>query len=115
MQIPRSPVDELATIRACIADLRSRESALEIGFLGHSDSDRFAGFSYNAVVERNSYEVFDIANLPKHILNDPRYYSRREVTTVRLEPLDDENAIKAYTTLEPPTIALPETPSLGRQ
>lgn len=84
-----SPVDELSNLRARIAELRARETALEARFIELRDTGPFTGFSGDVVVSQTTHEVFDISKLPNAVLNDARFYSMRQVTSVRIEPHDD--------------------------
>lgn len=89
MEMSLSPVDELAAIRAKIALLRARESALEARFLENNEPGVYPGFNVDVVVERTMHEVFDIAKLPNAVLNDPRYYAQKVTTRVHIEEHDD--------------------------
>lgn len=89
MYQPNSPVDELASLRAKIAELRARETVLEARFIELRESGPFTGFSGDVVVDQTTHEVFDISKLPNAVLNDTRFYSLRQVTTVRIEPHED--------------------------
>ncbi|MBW6418075.1 hypothetical protein [Celeribacter sp. PS-C1] len=93
MYMTRSPVDELATLRAKIAELRAREAAVEARFIEGNDTGRFPGFTCDVVVSRTAYQVFDISKLPHHILNDDRYYATKHVTSIRIEERDDSDAV----------------------
>ncbi|NIY80352.1 MAG: hypothetical protein HWE33_07470 [Rhodobacteraceae bacterium] len=93
MYMTRSPVDELARLRAKIAELRAREAALEARFIEGNDTGRFPGYSWDVVVSRTSYQVFDISKLPQHILNDDRYYATKHVTSIRIEDRDESDAV----------------------
>lgn len=90
MFMSRTPVDELARLRAQISELRAKEAALEISFLEMNDTGRFIGFHSDVVVERNTYDVFDITKLPKSILDDKKYYAQRHVTSVRIEAREED-------------------------
>ncbi|AVW91569.1 hypothetical protein DA792_11175 [Celeribacter baekdonensis] len=92
MFMTRSPADELASLRAKIAELRARETALEARFIEMNDTGRFVGFSYDVVVSRTAYQVFDISKLPDSILNDDRFYATKHVTSIRVEPRDETDA-----------------------
>ncbi|MBU2868656.1 DUF4315 family protein [Pacificibacter marinus] len=89
MYQPNCPVDELAKLRAKIAELRARETTLEARFIELSNHSTFTGFSGNVVVSHSIHDVFDISKLPETILNDPAFYARHQVTSVRIEPHDD--------------------------
>lgn len=104
MFMTRSPVDELASIRNKIAELRAREAALEVRFLEMNDTGRFSGFNAEVVVERNSHEVFDIMKLPQEMLDDPRYYATRHVTTVRIEEREDPELAFLPSSLDEDTV-----------
>lgn len=91
MYQPNSPVDELANLRARIAELRAREIVLESRFIELRDTGPFTGFSGNVVVNQTTHEVFDISKLPSTVLNDTRFYALRQITSVRIEPHDDIN------------------------
>ncbi|MGC8202836.1 hypothetical protein ACP2AV_09055 [Aliiroseovarius sp. PTFE2010] len=86
MFMDRSPADELARIRARIAELRAREAALKAAFIEGNETGRFEGFAHDVVVQRTEQEVFDITRLPGEILENPLYYRTRFVTEVRTEP-----------------------------
>lgn len=96
MDMRRAPADELASVRAKIAALRARESALEAAFLEMNDTGLFPGFENMVRVERNSHSVFDISKLPDAILDDPRYYATRVVTRIHIEPRDTTGPFKLY-------------------
>jgi hypothetical protein len=89
MYQPNSPVDELASIRAKIAELRARETTLVARFVELRDAGPFTGFAGNVVVDQAAHDVFDISKLPTALLNDARFYSLRQVTSVRIEPHED--------------------------
>jgi hypothetical protein len=89
MYQPNSPVDELASIRAKITELRAREATLVARFIELRDAGPFTGFSGDVVVNQAAHEVFDISKLPNAVLNDARFYSLRQVTSVRIEPHED--------------------------
>lgn len=89
MYQPNCPVDELAKLRAKIAELRARETTLVARFIELRDQGRFTGFVGNVVVSDTAHDVFDISKLPETILNDLAYYARRHVTSVRIEPHED--------------------------
>ncbi|WP_148087088.1 hypothetical protein [Pacificibacter maritimus] len=106
-----SPVDELAQIKNSIAELRAREHALETRFVQLRNSGPFSGFAGELVIEQTAHEVFDIAKLPDTVLNDPRFYSLRQVTSVRIEPHEETNshALFAQVTRELPCPASPHS------
>ncbi|WP_417270349.1 hypothetical protein [Celeribacter sp.] len=89
MDLSHSPVDELATLRRKITELRVRERMLEDAFLQTSDTGVFRGYHANVRVERSMQDVFDITKLPAHIRDDPQFLSTRVVTNVRVEPRFD--------------------------
>lgn len=86
-----SPVDELVTLRAKIAELRARETTLETRFIELRNQGHFTGFSGRVMVSHAAHKVFDISKLPEAILNDPAFYALRHVTSVRIEPHEDIN------------------------
>lgn len=96
MYMKPSAVDELVQIRTQIAELRARETALEAGFINAGDTTRFPGFAADVVVERNSYDVFDVSRLPRDMLNDDRFYRLKHVTTVRIEEHRESDAIPLF-------------------
>jgi len=89
MYQPNCPVDELVKLRAKIAELRARETTLERRFIELRNQGTFTGFAGNVVVSHCAHDVFDISKLPETILNDPAFYARRQVTSVRIEPHED--------------------------
>lgn len=89
MFLDRSPADDLARVRARMAELRAHEAALRAAFLENNDTGRFQGFGCDVIVERSEYEVFDITRLPDHILTDPAYYRTRYVTELRVVPKEE--------------------------
>ncbi|WP_114285106.1 hypothetical protein [Candidatus Halocynthiibacter alkanivorans] len=89
MFMTRSPIDELARIRAEMGELRAREAALEIEFLENYGPGKHSGFSWELYVEKTAHQIFDISMLPDAVLNDPKYYSSRNSTRIRLEPRHD--------------------------
>ncbi|WP_417241408.1 hypothetical protein [Celeribacter sp.] len=89
MDLSQSPVDELATLRRKITELRVRERMLEAAFLQTRDTGVFCGYRANVRIERSMQDVFDITKLPARILDDPQFQSTRVVTKVRVEPRFD--------------------------
>jgi hypothetical protein len=86
MFMTRSPIDELARIRAKMGELRAREAALEVEFLENYGPGKHSGFSWELHVEQTAHRIFDISMLPDEVLNDPKYYSSRNSTRIRLDP-----------------------------
>ncbi|WP_417247906.1 hypothetical protein [Celeribacter sp.] len=96
MNMRQAPADELAALRAKIATLRVRESALEAAFLEMNDTGMFPGFSNTVHVERTRHQVFDISKLPAHVLDDPRFHTTRVVTRITVEPRDATAPLNLY-------------------
>ncbi|WP_417273469.1 hypothetical protein [Celeribacter halophilus] len=107
MYMTRSPVDELARLRAKIAELRAREAALEARFIECNDTGRFPGYTCDVVVSRTAYQVFDISKLPQEMLDDDRYYATKHVTSIRIEDRDDGMDVIAPD--DPEEIEVPES------
>ncbi|PTQ72504.1 hypothetical protein [Celeribacter persicus] len=100
MDMSLSPVDELARLRAKLAELRAREAALEAGFLTFSGTSgtvgRYHGLTCDVVVSRTGYQVFDISKLPSEILHDARYYATKQVTSIRIEEHGEDDLPATY-------------------
>lgn len=96
MYMTRSPVDELARLRAKIAELKAREAVLESRFLETEGSGRYPGFTCDVVVTRTAYQVFDISKLPEELLNDERFYATKHVTSIRIEEHDASDAVAVF-------------------
>lgn len=80
-----SLADELAEVRAEIARLKLRESALRAHFLRHPQEDALGRWHRVEVVESRSLR-FAPALLPDHIRQDPRFLQERLVQSVRCLP-----------------------------
>lgn len=80
----RSPVDELAYVRARISELKAREATLRMAFLENNETGRFSGYSNDVIVERKEQQEFDSSRLPEHIRDDPQYYRTRFTNYVRV-------------------------------
>ncbi|WP_434286574.1 hypothetical protein [Celeribacter sp. SCSIO 80788] len=90
MDMSLSPVDELARLRAKIAELRARESALVAGFISAHAPGRYHGLTCDVVVSHTAYQVFDISKLPPEMLDDDRYYATKQVTSIRIEDHEED-------------------------
>lgn len=78
----RSPVDELAGIRAQIRTLKEREAVLRSGFLtGHYGT---IGEGFEVHIKNQPRREFQKEMLPDHILNNPTYWKQRTARTVVL-------------------------------
>ena len=86
MFIPHTTIDEIASIRRKIAELRAREAALETRLVSTATSSVLPGLTANARIEINVHNVLDISRLPRDILNNPKYYVARQITSLRIEP-----------------------------
>ncbi|MGH1331667.1 MAG: hypothetical protein ACRBBK_12360 [Paracoccaceae bacterium] len=85
----RSPVDELAYVRARISELKAREATLRMAFLENNETGRFPGYSNDVLVQRKEQQIFDSSRLPKHIRDDPQYYRTRFTNYVRVVEKED--------------------------
>lgn len=85
----RSPVDELAYVRARIAELKAREATLRMAFLENNETGRFPGYSNDVLVQRKGQKIFDSSRLPEHIRDDPQYYRMHYATYVRVVEKED--------------------------
>lgn len=81
-----SPADELAEIRAEIARLRLRETALKAAFLQHPLNLLTGRWTRVEIREEHS-RVFDPALLPPDIRADPRFCRAKVVQVVQTFPL----------------------------
>lgn len=81
-----NPADELTEIRAKIARLQARETALCEGFLRDPDTAAVGKWSRVDVVQVQQLR-FDANLLPQHILSDPDFLRESVVKTVLSMPL----------------------------
>ncbi|WP_417241407.1 hypothetical protein [Celeribacter sp.] len=99
-------VDDLAVVRAQIAALKSRESALcdEIRTCAtDTGGERVAGLNVDAMIETRRPRRIDMSKLPVEIMSDPNMYRSDLATHVLIWP-------KARTLAAPEIMAHPDTP-----
>jgi hypothetical protein len=103
MFMPHTTVDEIANLRQKITELRVREMALEKRLVSKANANTFIGLTANARIEMNVHDVFDVSKLPADILDDPKYYTARQVTSLRIEPHDDMKDVSSFADQTAPT------------
>ncbi|WP_415184377.1 hypothetical protein [Phaeovulum sp.] len=82
---PKSPADELATIRAEINRLKAREGELRAAYLTQPDLPR-QGRWHQVELITHTTRVFDPRLLPVEVRNDPRFQRERVTRTLRTIP-----------------------------